>query len=144
MTIDNLIDDSRINRIINHPDDDATQWRADLNRLLQGDENLTRASAGEGGIKAVQRLLIFLGYSTSSGGSFTIDGDFGRGTNRGVAQFQFEHDLNPQLNRKILCYDCQWNTARSLITVIPDAKLTLATLEKMLTLHWIGSTAATS
>ncbi len=141
MTVDNLIEDSRIKRIINHPDDDATQWRADLNRLLQGDENLTRASAGEGGIKAVQRLLIFLGYSTSSGGSFTIDGDFGRGTNRGVAQFQFEHDLNPKLNRKILCYDCRWNTAQSLITVIPDAKLTLAALEKMLivALDWIDN-----
>lgn len=141
MTIENLIDDSRIKVIINHPDDDDAKWHADLGRFLQGDGSLTRASAGESGIKAIQRLLVFLGYSTSSGGSFTIDGDFGRGTNRAVAQFQFENGLNSQLTRQVLCYDCQWNTARALITKIPDAKLTLATLEKMLNvaLDWIDS-----
>lgn len=141
MTIENLINDSRVKSIINHPDEASSQWRADLQRFLNGDASLNRASAGESGIKAIQRLLIFLGYSTSSGGSFTIDGDFGRGTNRAVAQFQFENGLNSHLTRQVLCYDCQWNTARALITKIPDAKLTLATLEKMLNvaLDWIDS-----
>lgn len=132
MAIENLINDTRINRIITHPDDDAAQWRADLQRLLNGDASLTRTSAGESGIKALQRLLIFLGYSTSSSGAFSIDGDFGRGTNRAVAQFQVEYNLNRTITRESLCYACQWNTARALITSIPDAHLTLTVLEKML------------
>lgn len=132
MAIENLIKDSRIKQVITHPDDDDSLWHADLQRFLNGDASLTRASAGEDGIKAIQRLLIFLGYSTSSTGAFSIDGDFGRGTNRAVAQFQVENNLNPAITRNAVCYDCQWNTARALITAIPDAKLTLATLEKML------------
>jgi len=55
------------------------------------------ADAGESAIKAVQRLLVFLGYSTASSGAFLIDGDFGHGTNRGVAQVQFEKALTPLL-----------------------------------------------
>jgi hypothetical protein len=132
MAIENLINDPRIKQIIVHPDDDISQWRNDLQRFLNGDASLTRSSAGESGIKAIQRLLIFLGYSTSSTGAFSIDGDFGRGTNRAVAQFQVEHNLNPAITRNTICYACKWNTARALITAIPDAKLTLETLEKML------------
>lgn len=133
MSITNLINDSRIQQIINHPDDNDAEWREDLKSFLQGDTSLTRKSAGENGIKALQRLLIFLGYSTSSSGSFSIDGDFGRGTNRAVAQFQVENNLNPDISRQTLCYDCKWNTARTLIKLIPDTQLTLATLESMLT-----------
>ncbi|WP_431066085.1 N-acetylmuramidase domain-containing protein [Methylotuvimicrobium sp.] len=132
MTITTLMNDARIGRIIADANDHDDQWRDDLQRFLNGDASLTRASAGESGIKAIQRVLIFLGYSTTSTGAFTIDGDFGRGTNRAVAQFQFEHGLNPAISRKTICYECRWNTARTLITVIPDAKLTLTTLEKML------------
>ena len=62
---------------------------------------LTRQSAGESAIKAVQRLLIFLGYSTASSGAFLIDGDYGRGTNRGVAQFQFEYKTNPIYHERL-------------------------------------------
>ncbi len=80
---------------------------------------------------AVQRMLIFLGYSTSSRGSFSIDGDFGRGTNRGVAQFQFEHGLTRTISRDTLCYPCNWRTAPQKITTIPDTRLTAATMEKM-------------
>jgi len=132
MTIENQINDPYIKQIISHPDDGDSQWHADLQRFLNGDTSLTRTSVGESGIKAMQRLLIFLGYSTSSSGAFAIDGDFGRGTNRAVAQFQVEYNLNPAITRKTLCYDCQWNTAKALITAIPDAKLTLPVLEKML------------
>ena len=122
--------DERIRRILSLGADDA-DWQSDLARLENGDTTLTRHSAGEAAIKAVQRLLIFLGYSTASSGAFLIDGDFGRGTNRGVAQFQFEHDLNPTLDRSVLCYPCTFQNARSRITAVPDVKLDLPTLEKM-------------
>ncbi len=132
MAIETLINEPHIKQITTHPDDGDAQWHADLQRFLNGDASLTRTSVGESGIKAMQRLLIFLGYSTSSSGAFAIDGDFGRGTNRAVAQFQVEYQLNPAITRNSLCYDCQWNTAKALITTIPDAKLTLPVLEKML------------
>lgn len=132
MSLQDLIDDGRVKRIIAHPDDRTARWRDDLARFLAGDTSLTRKSAGESGIRAVQRLLIFLGYSTSSNGAFAIDGDFGRGTNRAVAQFQVENRLTRSIKRETLCYACRWNTARVLITSIPDARLTQATLQKML------------
>ena len=110
---------------------DERDWRAEFERLQRGDLSLTRQSAGESSIKAVQRLLVFLGYSTASTGAFLIDGDFGRGTNRGVAQFQFEHGLNPEVTRKVLCYPCTFNTARSGIVSVPDIWLDVTTLEKM-------------
>jgi hypothetical protein len=75
---------------------------------------------------------VFLGYSTSSTGAFAIDGDFGRGTNRAVAQFEFDHGLNPRLTRKTLCYPCTWQTAKTNIVMIPDTRLTLKTMEAML------------
>lgn len=123
--------DPRLQRILTHPDDDTAVWWSDLERFLAGDAGLTRRSAGEASIMAVQRLMIFLGYSTASSGAFLVDGDFGRGTNRGVAQFQFEHGLTRKITRDILCYPCRWNTASRLITSIPDTTLTVATLERM-------------
>lgn len=127
-----LLQDPQIQRVINPPNADA-DWKKDLQRLEAGDVTLTRRSAGENSIKAFQRLLIFLGYSTSSSGAFSIDGDFGRGSNRGLAQFKFENDMaSGNLTRKVLCYPCTWRNARKLITAIPDVKLTLPTLEKML------------
>jgi hypothetical protein len=131
MSLHDLIRDRRIKRIITHPEDDNAVWRADLERFIDGDTTLTRKSAGESAIRAIQRLLIFLGYSTSSSGAFAIDGDFGRGTNRGVAQFLVEDGRSRSIDRKTLCYPCQWNTARARITAIPDVRLTPATLEKM-------------
>jgi peptidoglycan hydrolase-like protein with peptidoglycan-binding domain len=122
--------EERLRRILSLSGDEE-DWAHDLARLERGDTTLTRRSAGEAAIKAIQRLLIFLGYSTASSGAFLIDGDFGRGTNRGVAQFQFEHGLNPAVGRGALCYPCRFQTARRLITAVPDVKLDLATLEKM-------------
>jgi peptidoglycan hydrolase-like protein with peptidoglycan-binding domain len=126
-----LIQDPRIQQIIALPEDRDESWRADLTRLEAGDLTLDRKTAGENSIKIIQRLLIFLGYSTAGRGGFLVDGDFGRGTNRGVAQFQFEHGLNPNLTRAALCYDCTWQTAHLRITAIPDSRLDLPTLEKM-------------
>jgi peptidoglycan hydrolase-like protein with peptidoglycan-binding domain len=123
--------DERIRQILSIRGDDA-DWREDLERLERGDTTLTRQSAGESAIKAVQRLLVFLGYSTASSGAFLIDGDFGRGTNRGVAQFQFENGTNPTITRGSLCYPCTFQSARSRITSVPDVKLDLPTLEKMI------------
>lgn len=112
--------------------DRSEEWAADLARFERGDVTLTRQSVGESSIKAVQRLLIFLGYSTASTGAFLIDGDFGRGTNRAVAQFQVEHGLTRSLTRTDLCYECTWQSASQKIVAIPDARLTPATLEHML------------
>ncbi len=128
----NITNDPRVQRILTLPEGSTADWESDLRRLESGDATLTRKSAGEASIKAVQRLLIFLGYSTSSDGAFLIDGDFGRGTNRAVAQFQLENGLNPNLRRSMLCYDCTWQTASKNIVAIPDTRLTVATLEKML------------
>lgn len=127
-----LIHDPQIKQIINPPNADSL-WENDLKRLEEGDITLNRRSAGENSIRALQRLLIFLGYSTSSSGAFSIDGDFGRGTNRAVAQFEFEHGLSKaNVTRKVLAYDCNWQSARRLITSIPDVLLTMPTLTKML------------
>jgi len=123
--------DERIRQILSIRGDDAG-WRDDLERLERGDTTLTRQSAGESAIKAIQRLLVFLGYSTASSGGFLIDGDFGRGTNRGVAQFQFEKGTNPRITRSSLCYPCTFQSARSHITSVPDVELDLPTLEKMI------------
>jgi hypothetical protein len=131
MTLDQLSNDPRLQRILTHPDDASSVWSDDLQRFLRGDAALTRRSAGEAAIMAVQRLMIFLGYSTAASGAFLVDGDFGRGTNRGVAQFQFEHGLTRRIDRDTLCYPCQWNNASRLITNIPDTTLTVATLERM-------------
>jgi len=126
------LDDPRIQKILTPPSVDALGWKEALRRFETGDVSVTRRSAGEAAIKAIQRMLIFLGYSTSSGGSFSIDGDFGRGTNRGVAQFQFEHGLTRKVDRPTLCYPCNWRTASQTITTIPDTKLTVATMERMI------------
>lgn len=133
MSVQSLTQDARLRRVLTHPDDDELAWRRELDRQLAPDDAaLTRETAGEPAIKAVQRLLIFLGYSTASGGGFLVDGDFGRGTNRGIAQFQFEHGVGTPVPRAVLCYPCQWNTARGLITSIPDVRLTSALLAAML------------
>lgn len=126
------IQDPRIRQIITLPEDQNEDWKKDLERFEAGDVTLDRKTAGENSIRAIQRLLIFLGYSTASRGGFLIDGDFGRGTNRGVAQFQFEYGLNPKINRNTLCYDCSWSNAHHRITNIPDTRLDIPTLEKML------------
>ncbi|MCB9302754.1 MAG: DUF3380 domain-containing protein [Lewinellaceae bacterium] len=126
------IQDPRIQKIIALPGEKNEDWKNDLERLEAGDVTLDRKTAGEHSIRAIQRLLIFLGYSTASRGGFLIDGDFGRGTNRGVAQFQFEYGLNPKLKRNMLCYDCSWSNAHHRIVNIPDTRLDIPTLKKML------------
>lgn len=132
MEEDTLISDPRIQRILTLPDDDDRAWRDALARLDAADVQLTRRSAGESAIAALQRLMIFLGYSTAASGAFLIDGDFGRGTNRGIAQFRFEHGLGDGITRDQLCYPCQWNSARRLIDTVPEATLDPATLRAML------------
>lgn len=132
MDIVSLVRDTRIQRILTHPEDDSSIWQRALQRLLAADVKLTRQSAGESAIAALQRLMIFLGYSTAASGAFLIDGDFGRGTNRGVAQFKYDHDLGGKPDRERLCYPCRWNNARRLIDSIPETSLDRATLQAML------------
>lgn len=131
MSLEDLAAHPKIKRILTHPDDNNSVWRADLDRFLAGDATLTRRSAGEAAIMAVQRLMIFLGYSTSSTGAFAVDGDFGPGTNRGVAQFKVDHGIGGNVSRQALCYPCAWNTAKSLIGAIPNSTLTRAALVRM-------------
>jgi hypothetical protein len=126
------INDPRIQQILALPEDNNPEWKKDLQRFEAGDATLTRQSAGESTIKSVQRLLIFLGYPTDVSGAFTINGQFGRGTNRAVAMCQFENNLNPNIKRQTLCYDCTWQTASKNIVTIPDYRLTVPTVEKML------------
>lgn len=125
------IDDPRILRVLTPAGRPGKQWREALERFNAGDVSLTRRSAGEAAIKAIQRMLVFLGYSTSSSGAFVIDGDFGRGTNRGLAQFQYEHGLTRRANRRTLCYPCTWSSARRYIVAVPDVRLTTGTLTAM-------------
>lgn len=132
METEALINDPRIRRILTHPEDEDSAWRIALARLQAGDIQLTRQTAGEAAVAALQRLMIFLGYSTAASGAFLVDGDFGRGTNRGIVQFQHEHRLRDNLPRDALCYPCQWNTARRLIDAIPVTTLNPATLQAML------------
>ena len=80
-------EDKQIRRILTLAEDNDDSWKADLQKLINGQVTLDRKTAGENSIKALQRLLVFLGYSTSFRGGYRIDGDFGRGTNRGLAQF---------------------------------------------------------
>ncbi len=129
-----LVNDPKIQQVLSPPNA-SSHWDKDLDRLVQGDVTLNRRSAGEDSIRAFQRLLIFLGYSTSSTGAFSIDGDFGRGTNRALAQFEFDNQLEGSaITRKTLTYDCSWQTASKLIKSIPDVLLNIKTLEKMLVL----------
>ena len=130
--MEQFVQDPKISQVLTPVGDTKKSWRNVLDQFRKGERGITRQSVGEEAIKAVQRMLVFLGYSTSSTGAFAIDGDFGRGTNRAVAQFEFDHGLNNQLTRKILCYPCTWQTAKTNITKIPDTRLTLKTMETML------------
>ena len=100
----NLGNDPQIRKILSRTKSD-TAWEDALTRILGGSTQMTRRSVGERPIKSVQRLLNFLGYSTASAGGFLIDGDFGRGTNRGLAQFQFDRGLSRTITRDVLIYD---------------------------------------
>ncbi|MCW8907663.1 MAG: N-acetylmuramidase domain-containing protein [Sedimenticola sp.] len=132
MDLATLSRDPRIRRILTHPEDDAADWRSVLARFLSRDVQFTRHSAGEAAISALQRLMVFLGYSTASSGAFLIDGDFGRGTNRGLAQFIHDQQLAGAPSRDQLCYPCRWNSARRLIVSIPEVALDPPTLQAML------------
>lgn len=121
--------DRRLKRVLTQ--DGSVDAIADDFRSVQlGSHEITRHTAGEASIEALQRALMLLGYSTSVGGSFAIDGDFGRGTNRGLAQFLFEHDL-PSVSREALCYPCTFRTAQRMIVSIPDVRLDAPALERM-------------
>ncbi len=90
------------------PEEPDPQVLEVFSRVEEGQIRMSRHLGSESVIRALQRLLIFLGYSTFSGGSYAVDGDFRRGTNRGVTQFQVDHQLVSASNRKTLCYDCNY------------------------------------
>jgi peptidoglycan hydrolase-like protein with peptidoglycan-binding domain len=102
----------------------GSEYAEDFQRILAG--RVTDPSQlGQATVRAVQRLLIFLGYSTDSGGGYAIDGVFGPGVNRGLAQFRHEHalaDLAAELTQ----------TARKNLDSIPAQPLDSRTLKAML------------
>ena len=120
-----------IQKILTPPETEAG-WESDLERFLEDDISLTRKSVGESAVKAIQRVLIFLGYSTTSRGAFKIDGDFGRGTNRAVAQFQYENNLTNTITEDLISYSCNWRNAHLKINMVPDAILNIATLNGLI------------
>jgi peptidoglycan hydrolase-like protein with peptidoglycan-binding domain len=130
--MERFLQNPNISKVLTPVGDTQYRWRDVAERFRKGESGINRQSVGEEAIKAIQRMLVFLGYSTSSTGAFAIDGNFGRGTNRAVAQFEFDHGLNIQLTRKILCYPCTWQTAETNIVTIPDTRLSLKTMEVML------------
>ena len=105
------INNKKIQTILWVPKNRDEEWKSDLERFETGDVTLTRKSAGESSIKSIQRLLFFLGYSTSSSGAFAIDGDFGRGTNRAVAQFRYEHGMTRRAFRQMRPRRCEHRTS---------------------------------
>jgi peptidoglycan hydrolase-like protein with peptidoglycan-binding domain len=130
--VSDLGQDPQIRKIMSAQASDNA-WEEALTRIRNGDAKMTRRSVGERPIKSVQRLLNFLGYSTASRGGFSIDGDFGRGTNRGIAQFQFDHGLNRRVTRDVLTYDCSSPvSAGRNIGAVPETRLDLKTAEALL------------
>ncbi len=104
--MERFLQDPKISQVLTPVGDTKKSWRGVLKQFRKGQRGVTRQSVGEEAIKAVQRMLIFLGYSTSSTGAFAIDGDFGRGTNRAVAQFELaiprgKTTGNRKLNKKL-------------------------------------------
>jgi hypothetical protein len=71
---------------------DAGRARERLDRVAQGDALVLKDAAGDA-VKTLQRGLVILGYSTSFDGSALVDGDYDKGTERGVRQFQLESGL---------------------------------------------------
>lgn len=126
------LEDPRIKQVLSLTANDRG-WQDSLARLKEGDLTLTRRTASEAAVEALQRLLVFLGYSIGTGGGFTIDGDFGRGTNRGIAQFQVEHGLPSKASRKTLTYECNGpKSSRANIGAVPEVKLDMTTVDAML------------
>ena len=99
-----MLDHPLIQRVLFSEEPDH-QVLDSLGDVHQGRSHLSRHLGSESVINALQRLLIFLGYSTSSSGAYVIDGDFGRGTNLGVAQFQVENNFSTTAIRDHLCYE---------------------------------------
>lgn len=59
--------------------------------VLDGKERIGRDTNHQRTVAALQLGLISLGYVTTMGGGALIDGDFGPGTNRGLAMFKIDY-----------------------------------------------------
>jgi hypothetical protein len=72
-----MLNDTHIQQILflNHVNESDI---SELELILNNEGSLDCSCTGETTITAVQRLMIFLGYSTASSGAYIIDGDFGR------------------------------------------------------------------
>jgi hypothetical protein len=131
LSLQTLLNDIQFRRILFAGS--ANDWVAsDFKKIRDGDLALSRSFNGEETVVALQRLMVFLGYSTASDGAYLIDGDFGRGTNRGIAQFQLEHGIDSPATRETLCYECTFRNARRRIVAIPDVLVDSETLTAML------------
>ena len=100
--------------------------------ILDGERSLNWKDENEETIKSLQRLIVFLGYSTSSTGAYVVDGDFNPGLNRGVAQFFVEHNIPTNVTRDDLTYPSTWRTAKQNIVNIPEVQIDQRTMREML------------
>lgn len=58
--------------------------------VLSGEKKITRDTNDQDVVAVIQLGLISLGYVTTMGGGALVDGDFGPGTNRGLAMFKID------------------------------------------------------
>lgn len=126
-----MLDNQQILRVLSR-DPDERFWQDDLRAVLDGDTLITREVAREPSVIALQRALIFLGYSTTSRGAFVIDGDFGPGTNRGIAQFAFDQQLSNAPAIDEICYPCTYRNAHLKISAIPRTQVTPEVLQALI------------
>ncbi len=107
----------------------SPEYAEDFQGIL--DDQLTDPrQLGEAAVRALQRLLIFLGYSTDSDGGYVVDGTLGPGLNRGLAQFRHEHGLADLAAE--LTYRSSNRTARKDAVSVPPQRLDSRTLKAML------------
>lgn len=90
-----IIDTTTIKKIL-YPQGNVDTAVHDLfKKLLAGEipraDALRKGRCNKATAQALQRALVFLGYPTSSSGTYNIDGDFGNGTNKAFAYFIREH-----------------------------------------------------
>ena len=89
-------------------------------------------------VTSLQRTMIALGYSTTTSGACVIDGDFGNGTNRGMAQAIYDLTSDGRLvnhqtvpTRKELTPKCTWQNSAVVARDLCGVAVTARVVEAM-------------
>lgn len=130
------LDDPDVVSVLVGPRESGSAALQGLRFILAGDITDPRSIGGPT-VTAIQRLLIFLGYSTSSSGAYVIDGQLGAGVNRAIAQFRYEAELVGSQStdgelRTSLTYPCTFQTCAGEIAAIPTQPTDRETLRALL------------